>query len=51
VVEGIRESRIPLARSIVPDFTGFDPAHPDSPDAFASLGGPGPPGAPPPRGN
>ena len=29
VVQGIKESNLPLAKSIVDDFNGFDPAHPD----------------------
>ena len=35
VVQGIRDARLPLASFIADDFTGFDPAHPDSPDTFA----------------
>jgi lysophospholipase L1-like esterase len=31
VVEGIQRAGLPLAKFIVPDFGGFDPAHPDSP--------------------
>jgi lysophospholipase L1-like esterase len=34
VVEGIQQDKLPLARFIVPDFKGFDPAHPDPVDAF-----------------
>jgi lysophospholipase L1-like esterase len=34
VVEGIRQSKLPLAKFIVNDFKGFDPAHPDSPEKF-----------------
>jgi lysophospholipase L1-like esterase len=34
VVRGIREAGLPLAKSIAPDFTTFDPAHPDSPEDF-----------------
>jgi len=34
VVQGIRDARLPLASLIVDDFTGFDPAHPDAPEAF-----------------
>lgn len=34
VVEGIREDHLPLAKYITDDFTGFDLAHPDSPDTF-----------------
>ena len=35
VVQGIRDARLPLAQSIAPDYTAFDPAKPDAPDAFA----------------
>lgn len=34
VVEGIREDNLPLAKFIVKDFRGFDPAHPDDPHTF-----------------
>lgn len=34
VVRGIREAGLPLAKSIAPDFTTFDPSHPDSPEDF-----------------
>jgi len=34
VVQGIRDAQLPLAQFIVPDFAGFDPAHPDDPTAF-----------------
>jgi lysophospholipase L1-like esterase len=34
VVQGIRDAHLPLASLIADDFKGFDPAHPDSPDAF-----------------
>ena len=34
VVEGIKKSDLPLAKSIVDDFGDFDPAHPDSVDGF-----------------
>jgi len=30
VVEGIKQDKLPLAKYIVADFKGFDPAHPDS---------------------
>jgi len=30
----VRDAGLPLARSIAADFTGFDPAHPDAPEAF-----------------
>lgn len=34
VVDGIRQDHLPLAKYIVNDFKGFDPAHPDSLDTF-----------------
>ena len=34
VVEGIRRDNLPLAKFIVDDFHGFDPAHPDPVDQF-----------------
>jgi len=34
VVEGIRQSQLPLAKFIVDDFDGFDPAHPDPVETF-----------------
>ena len=30
IVEGIRQDKLPLAKFIVDDFKGFDPAHPDA---------------------
>jgi len=53
VVEGIRANKLDLARYIVADYKPFDPAHPDSPEAFvvpASPAGRGR-GPAPPRGN
>jgi lysophospholipase L1-like esterase len=41
VVEGIRDNHLELAKFIVDDFTGFDPAHPDSPDTFDLPASPG----------
>ncbi len=35
VVQAIREQKLPIARFIVDAFTGFDPARPDNPAAFA----------------
>lgn len=35
VAQGIRDAGLPLAKFLAPDFTGFDPAHPDDPAAFA----------------
>ncbi|HVZ63886.1 MAG TPA: rhamnogalacturonan acetylesterase [Lacunisphaera sp.] len=34
VVQGIRDARLPLAKDITSDFTGFDPAHPDPVENF-----------------
>jgi hypothetical protein len=34
IVEGIRANKLDLARYIVADYKPFDPAHPDSPEAF-----------------
>ncbi len=34
VIQGVRDAKVPLANSIVEDFSGFDPAHPDSPESF-----------------
>ena len=34
VVQGIKDSHLPLARHIVEDFTGFDPAQPDPVETF-----------------
>ncbi|HTY86454.1 MAG TPA: rhamnogalacturonan acetylesterase [Candidatus Acidoferrum sp.] len=34
VIEGIQQAKLPLARFIVTDFKGFDPAHPDPVDRF-----------------
>jgi lysophospholipase L1-like esterase len=34
VVQGILNANLPLAKSIVADFTTFDPTHPDSPESF-----------------
>ena len=34
VVEGIRKLDLPLAKSVRPDYTSFDPAHPDDPSEF-----------------
>ena len=34
VVEGIKQDKLPLAKFIVADFKGFDPAHPDPVGAF-----------------
>ncbi len=35
IVQAIRDQKLPLAAVIVSEFTGFDPAHPDSPETFA----------------
>jgi len=34
IVDGIRQAHLPLAKYIVDDFKGFDPAHPDPVDTF-----------------
>jgi hypothetical protein len=34
-VQAIRDLKLPLAKFIVDDFKGFDPARPDSPETFA----------------
>jgi len=36
VVEGIRTSGLELAKYIVSDYAGFDPQHPDSPEAWGN---------------
>jgi len=41
IVQGIRDAKLPLARFITEDFTGFDPAKPDSPDTFVLAASPG----------
>ncbi len=35
IIQGIKQSGLPLASHIKDDFAGFDPSHPDSPDTFA----------------
>jgi len=40
VIEGIREDRLDVAKAVVDDFPGFDPARPDSLDAFKMPAGP-----------
>ncbi len=34
IAQGIREAKLPLAQYLAPDFTGFDPAHPDKFEEF-----------------
>ena len=34
VIAGIRQAKLPLAKFVVDDFKGFDPAHPDPVDQF-----------------
>ena len=34
VIEGIKQTNLPIAKDIVSDYTGFDPAHPDSLEDF-----------------
>ncbi|MEO7413022.1 MAG: rhamnogalacturonan acetylesterase, partial [Opitutaceae bacterium] len=50
VVEGIRANQLDLAKYIADDFTGFNPAHPDSPDTWTLPASPGR-AAQAPRGN
>jgi lysophospholipase L1-like esterase len=50
VLQGIRDNKLDLAKDIVDDFTGFDPAHPDPIDAFTLPKNPGR-NAPTPLGN
>jgi lysophospholipase L1-like esterase len=47
VVQGIRQSKLKLARSIVKDFKGYDPARPDRVETFEMPVSPGPVGAKP----
>lgn len=35
VAQGIRDAQLPLAAQLAPDFSGYDPAQPDDPAAFA----------------
>ncbi|MEY2878274.1 MAG: hypothetical protein RLZZ15_654 [Verrucomicrobiota bacterium] len=41
VVQSIRAQGLPLAKFIVADFPGFDPAHPDDPEKFTVPPSPG----------
>lgn len=50
IVQGIKDNKLPLAKSIVDDFGSFDPAHPDAPESFAVPASPGR-ATQPPRGN
>jgi hypothetical protein len=34
IIAGIKQNNLPLAKSIVDDFTGYDPAHPDAFESF-----------------
>jgi hypothetical protein len=47
VAEGIRQSKLKLASEIVEDFSGFDPARPDSFEPFRIPASPGPVGVRP----
>lgn len=40
VMQGVRDSDLPLATLIVEDFDGFDPAHPDDPETFSLFASP-----------
>jgi hypothetical protein len=41
IVQGIRDNKLDLSKSIVDDFKGFDPAKPDNVDTFTMPTGPG----------
>ena len=41
IIQGIRDTQLPLAEFITPDFTGFSPAQPDAPDTFLLAPSPG----------
>jgi lysophospholipase L1-like esterase len=47
VIQGIRDSQPDLARHVVEDFKGFDPARPDPVDQFQMPASPGVPGQTP----
>jgi lysophospholipase L1-like esterase len=47
VIQGIQQSKLKLAKSIVKDFKGYDPAHPDPLETFEMAASPGPVGAKP----
>ena len=47
IVEGIKQNKLGLTKSIRDDFTGFDPAHPDSVETFEMPASPGAIGARP----
>jgi len=54
IVEGVLANKLDFARYIVADYTSFNPAHPDPPEAFdipASPAGAPRPDAPPKKGN
>jgi hypothetical protein len=40
IVQGIRDNKLELAKYIVDDFQGFDPAKPDPVDSFYMARGP-----------
>jgi lysophospholipase L1-like esterase len=41
IAQGIRDNHLDLAKSLVDDFKGFDPAHPDNVDTFDLAASPG----------
>jgi lysophospholipase L1-like esterase len=43
IVQGIRENKLGIAKDIVDDFQGFDPAHPDPLETFTLPADPSPP--------
>ena len=40
IVQGLRDNKLGIAKEIVDDFKGFDPAHPDPLEAFILLASP-----------
>jgi hypothetical protein len=44
VIQSLTELKLPIATSVVQDFTGFNPNHPDSPDEFGLSASPRPNG-------
>ena len=50
IVQGIRDNKLGIAREIVDDFQGFDPAHPDALEMFTLPASPARP-SPRPLGN
>ena len=36
ILQGIRDNKLGIAKDIVDDFRGFDPAHPDPPETLST---------------